>query len=365
MTHLGATLPLAERAKVHREAYASLVNKVVADGLMKAHDRSFFGNAVVVFSCQVFDVWFALVAISGIWSAIPAGILWGITSGWTGQLGHDAGHGQAPRRSKILRNISQLTIGNLAIGFSKDWWITKHNIHHESPNLLGVDPDPNTPVPLYVEQARERGYDADSFVVRWASIIFPAILPLQAMNARRSSVVHLFSRKSCKLSPANRVIEGILILAHVALYATLVVAIAHNAGVGAAITFVLVHQGTHGVYNAFVFATNHKGKDVFLPGEATWLELQILTSGNVRSEGVVAEKVITWIYGGLNYQIEHHLFPKMSRRNLSKVRPYVIEFCRQNGFDYDEQGIIDCYKRVWRCFSTVRLELLESPMGAT
>ena len=365
MTHVGATLPLAQREALHRQLYQELLRKAIAAGLTKPHDSSFYKNCCFVMGFIALDLWVALDAISGIWTAVATGALWGITYGWLGQLGHDAGHGQAPQRSKKMRVLCQLVIGNLLIGFSKDWWITKHNFHHEFPNVLGVDPDPNTPVPLYAQQARERGLTTNSFVVKNAAWIFPLLLPLQAINARRSSFQHLYKTPtSPRLTSMDKIVEITLLSLHLALYATLVVAIAKAAGIGSAVAFVLVHQGTHGIYNAFVFATNHKGKAVFNPGEATWLELQILTSANIYSGEGLKEKVITWTYGGLNYQIEHHLFPKMSRRNLRLVRPLVIEFCREYGFEYDEKSILACYRRVWRGFETVRLDLLDSPMGA-
>ncbi|KAI1717767.1 fatty acid desaturase domain-containing protein [Ditylenchus destructor] len=53
---------------------------------------------------------------------------------------------------------------------------------------------------------------------------------------------------------------------------------------------------------------------------------------------------IDWLWGGLNYQIEHHLFPTMPRNNLKKVMPLVQEFCRENNLPY----MVDDYVTGWK-----------------
>jgi fatty acid desaturase len=70
---------------------------------------------------------------------------------------------------------------------------------------------------------------------------------------------------------------------------------------------------------------------------------QVLTSRNV-SGGRLA----SFAMGGLNYQIEHHLFPSMPRPNLHKVRPIVQNFCANNDVDYNEVSIL----RAWRIVAT-------------
>jgi fatty acid desaturase len=67
----------------------------------------------------------------------------------------------------------------------------------------------------------------------------------------------------------------------------------------------------------------------------------VLTSRNIRSN-----PLIDWLYGGLNYQIEHHLFPTMPRMNLGRCRIIVRDYCARNGIPYLETGIVDSYKEV-------------------
>ena len=49
--------------------------------------------------------------------------------------------------------------------------------------------------------------------------------------------------------------------------------------------------------------------------------------------------------GGLNYQIEHHLFPSMPRANLRRARPLVRAFCAEHGIPYHETGLVESYRQ--------------------
>jgi fatty acid desaturase len=74
-----------------------------------------------------------------------------------------------------------------------------------------------------------------------------------------------------------------------------------------------------------------------------FLRRQVLTSRNVRG-GILTD----WTLGGLNYQIEHHLFPSMPRPNLRLAKPVVEQFCAERGVRYTETSLIDSYSQVLR-----------------
>lgn len=69
------------------------------------------------------------------------------------------------------------------------------------------------------------------------------------------------------------------------------------------------------------------------------LRRQVLTSRNVRGGSVT-----DWAMGGLNYQIEHHLFPGVPRCNLRKMQPMVREHCAAVGVPYTETGLVASYR---------------------
>ncbi|MGR8006916.1 fatty acid desaturase family protein [Streptomyces hypolithicus] len=72
-----------------------------------------------------------------------------------------------------------------------------------------------------------------------------------------------------------------------------------------------------------------------------WLERQVLTSRNIRPNAW-----IDFVYGGLNYQVEHHLFPAMPKRNLARARILTREYCKERGVPYVEVGFWESYRQV-------------------
>jgi fatty acid desaturase len=108
-----------------------------------------------------------------------------------------------------------------------------------------------------------------------------------------------------------------------------------------AIAFLAVHQGLFGLYLGSLFAPNHKGMPI-LKGDdrPDFLRRQVLTSRNVNG-GRFTDIAL----GGLNHQIEHHLFPSMPSPNLRKARPLVRRYCEELGVDYLETGLIASYRQ--------------------
>jgi fatty acid desaturase len=121
-----------------------------------------------------------------------------------------------------------------------------------------------------------------------------------------------------------------------------------------AVVFLIVHQGLFGVYLGMTFAPNHKGMP-HPTGDEDFLRKQVLTSRNVRS-GWCTDVAL----GGLNYQIEHHLFPGMPTPNLRKAQPIVRQYCAEIGVAYEETGLIESYRQALRHLHEVGAPLREA-----
>ena len=116
-----------------------------------------------------------------------------------------------------------------------------------------------------------------------------------------------------------------------------------------AVVFIVVQQGLFGVYLGSSFAPNHKGMPILGAADHTgFLRRQVLTSRNVRGGWLT-----DFALGGLNYQIEHHLFPSMPRPNLRRSQPMIAAFCRQRGLPYCETSLVGSYAQALRYLNRV------------
>ncbi len=291
--------------------------------------RKFAVNATLTAAgCTVF------VLLGSSWWQLLTAALLAVAFAQLAFIGHDAGHKQI-FRGKRANDVVGYLHGAL-VGLSFDWWVGKHNRHHANPNQEDEDPDIDIPLLAFTgeQAAAKRGF------VRWttkyqAFLFFPLLL-LQGLSLHIASVQAIFRREV----RASR-LEATLLVAHIGGYLTAVFLVLSPLQ---GIVFIAVHQGLWGVYMGCSFAPNHKGMLTLSADEKLdFLHKQVLTSRNVRGG-----RITDFALGGLNYQIEHHLFPNMPRANLRHAQPLVHEFCIRRGIPYSQTSAFGSYAEVLR-----------------
>ncbi|MEY2442631.1 MAG: hypothetical protein QOJ46_2057 [bacterium] len=285
--------------------------------------------------------WAAFALVGNSWLQLLVAVYLGICYVQTGLVGHDLGHLQVTKDLRIRDGLGYFH-GNLLLGFSYGWWVNHHNRHHGNPNHVERDPDiKRRRVIFSITQADQPMRKIRKLIIRQQGWAFFPLLLLESLGLRAVSVGVLRRREVPRVG-----LEAALICVHVAVYAFVVLS---TLDLGLAIAFALVHQCTFGIYSGSIFAPNHKGMPVRGDEETLdWLERQVTTSRNIRS-GRIAD----FMYGGLNYQIEHHVFPTMPRANLRDVRPIVRRFCEDTGLSYHETSMPGAYLEVVRHMAQV------------
>lgn len=173
---------------------------------------------------------------------------------------------------------------------------------------------------------------------------FP-ILTLADLDLHVNAVKAVLGRERMKARP----VEAVLLLVRLIGFPALVL-IAAGPLTGAA--FLAVQVAVFGVYMGGSFAPNHKGMAIVPKGVSIdFLRRQTLTSRNISGGALLRTGM-----GGLNFQIEHHLFPSMPSVNLRRARPVVQEFCRRRAVTYTETTLIDSYRIVLRYLQAVGLK---------
>ena len=279
---------------------------------------------------------FALVGRSW-WQLLIAAFL-AVMFTQTAFIGHDAGHHQISG-SKRLDNLLGRLHGNLLVGLSYGWWISKHSRHHAHPNQVDRDPDIGGGAIAFTrDHARARSGPGAWLARHQAWFFFPMLL-LEGLNLHVAGVRALLARTG--VSRTARITETALLTAHIGGYLTALFWVLSPAQ---AVCFVLVQQGLFGLYMGCSFAPNHKGMPILTKDDTTdYLRRQVLTSRNIRGG-----RFTDFVLGGLNYQIEHHLFPSMPRPNLRRAQALIRAFCAQHGVTYHETGLLHSYAEVLR-----------------
>ncbi len=312
-----------------RGGYGELTAHIRELGLLGRRPLSYAFTFAVVLTALA-GVVIAMLRWRDSWWLLALAPVLGVIATQLGFLGHDVGHLQvtrSPTRSRILGLID----GNLLGGLSYGWWVAKHNAHHAHPNDLERDPDVRAGALVFApgQATDRRGIEA--WTTRHQALLFFPFLLGEAVNLHVSSIRRLFL-PGLRL----RVPEAILLGTHFVGY---VVLLATTLTWPQALLFVAIHKGVQGLYLGCSFAPNHKGMPTLDADQAADpLLRQVLTSRNV-----TGGPVIDTVLGGLNYQIEHHLFPSMPRANLRHAQPVVASFCAERGIPYVQCSIVASY----------------------
>jgi len=261
----------------------------------------------------------------------------------TAFLGHDAAHRQIFRSGKWNDWIS-LILGGF-VGMSYGWWQHKHTRHHANPNQIGVDPDIDLPVVAFTpEQAtRERAAFFRWLIGHQGYFFFPILL-LEGISLHASSVHRVFARDPLPHRTVEIAFLAVRIIGFLAL-AFLVLS------PDKAAVFLAIQLGLFGVYMGMAFAPNHKGMPLVPKGmKLDFLKRQVLMSRDIRGN-----RAIDVAMGGLNYQIEHHLFPSMPRPHLRRAAPIIHAYCDAHDVPYTQTTLLRSYAIVFHYINRVGL----------
>jgi fatty acid desaturase len=224
----------------------------------------------------------------------------------------------------------------------------KHNKHHSAPNQEGKDPD-IAPGPLAFTPAvaAPRTGMAALFTRHQGWAFFP-LLTLEGLNLHVTSVRSLLQTRTHR----HRWVELAFITVRLGGCLALLLMVLP---VGKVAAFLGLQLALFGVLLGGSFAPNHKGMPI-VPATAKvdFLRRQVLMSRNIRG-GAVTD----FMMGGLNYQIEHHLFPSMPRPNLRRAQPLVRAHCASHGVAYTETSLGRSYLIVVRYLNAVGLTARE------
>ena len=313
------------------DEYAELRQLIVRRGLL--HKQLAYYAYKILSTLGLLAGSLAILAlVDTLWvQLINAGFM-GLVFAQIAFIGHDAGHRQ------IFSSVRNNEITGLIICFmlalDRSWWLDKHNRHHNNPNHLALDPDADFPVLAFTKEQALKKKGFYRFIVKYQAFLFYPLLVLEGLGLRLAGVQFLLTNKI-----RYPLAESLLMLGHFVAYFGLLFFLL---SAWHAVFFIMIHQAVFGLIMGSVFAPNHKGMlMVDENDELDFFRRQVLTARNVKGHPFT-----DFWYGGLNYQIEHHLFPNMARNKLGEAQKVTKAFCKEHAIPYHETGIVQSMKEI-------------------
>jgi fatty acid desaturase len=312
--------------------YAQLKHIMKQQGLLDKQPYYYLYKILLTVGLLAVGIVFFLVA-NTFWLRLLDAVFLAFVFGQLGFLGHDAGHRQIFKATG-KNDMIGLFLGDLLIGMSFTWWMGKHNRHHSHPNEMDMDPDIAIPIICFSEKDAVSRHHFERFITKYQAFFFFPLLLLVGINLQRTSITFLIKKKI-----KNSLPEVSMMALHYVLYFGMVFS---RLNLWQGIIFLLVHQMLFGLYLGSTFAPNHKGMPILeKSSQLDFLRRQVITARNVH-----AHPWNDFWYGGLNYQIEHHLFPSMPRNNLKEAQKIVKAFCQEHEVSYYETSSAQSYKEI-------------------
>jgi len=329
--------PSSDAVQAPGSVFGALRRQITEAGLLERRP-GYYSIKIALTVAAYLAAWAGFIWLGNSWYQLLMAVVLGVTFTQVAFLGHDGGHRQVFARRTGNDALGYL-LGNLLVGLSFGWWLDKHNRHHSHPNQEDHDPDLGDGGALIftTRQAMARSTRVGNFLARKQAWFFFPMLSLEGIHLHIASFRRVLSARGRR----HRGIELFLLTTHLIAYLGVLLLVLSPVK---AVLFLAIQQGTFGFYMGSSFAPNHKGMPIIeSDSDLDFLSRQVITSRNVRG-GWFTDLLL----GGLNYQIEHHLFPSMPRPNLRRAQPIVREYCARLTLPYAETSLIGSYLIVIR-----------------
>jgi len=354
-----------ERQLAFEKGYRDLRSKLVMMGFFNASKMYYAYKCsfnMAMWATSMAMVYFSDSTLMHIGSALLMGLFWQ-QCGW---LAHDFLHHQVFQKRKY-GDMAGIFWGNLMQGYSMQWWKNKHNGHHAVPNLHNSsaesqdgDPDIDT-MPLLAWSLKQAqsfrelnpdGKDSEfvKFMIKWQAFTYFPILLLARISWLNESFKTSFglgaSTENAKLEMELKGLQYptaekvCIVIHHFWMFA-----LSSGFGrfsLGYSIAYFLLATCSCGLFLALVFGLGHNGMATYdAETRPDFWKLQVTTTRNIIGGHGVPQWFVDWLCGGLQYQVEHHLFPMMPRHHLAETHLLVKSFCQEWGMKFHEADLWD------------------------
>lgn len=313
--------------------FDELESEIRRDGLYETNYSWYIGRVIII------GIFFISILFSGTLGLgrIATGILVFLFWQQCGFMLHDLKHSQVTH-NRFWDGLLGTFFGTFCFGMSSEYWRREHFLHHVFTNAFVKE---NVFLPLDDQMYQTIWAQHASLVPFLNSYVKRFLLPIQhflwmpicvfagRINLMISSMVKETSIDQW-IAFIGHLFCTICLLSSYALFDALVIySIAATAQGILHLQLIVNHYTKHW----------HERSEMWeIDSKHGWHVRQMLTTSNV-----ISYKWLDWFFGGLNFHIEHHFFPRLAQNRLRDVQPRVLEVCKKNGIThlYEQRSFID------------------------
>jgi len=307
------------------KSYIELKQQVAKAGIFDREYTYYAVLSIFVFSGFLLSTFKILTTPVNAWLFLWA-ILFAFFTVQIAGILHDAGHRAVFKSTKWNDVLGTICGAFIADAFN--FWKKKHNMHHAHPNQEGADPDVELPLLSFTKEDYRAKTGLSKYLRKYQAFLYYPMGIFVVFSPRFGSIKYLIKEFKPKMWWEVAIFSA-------SFFAWFVMPFFIFDLQKALLLFVIVNM-VLGFYLLNVFAPNHKGMPEIEEGvKISFMEQQIMTSRNIRGHWLT-----DFMYMGLNYQIEHHLFPSTPRNKLRYITPFVLDICKRARLEYTEVSVI-------------------------
>lgn len=343
MAAISATpTPTVTTAQSFQKILRKRVNSYLKENNIDRHgDASMKFKTIAMVA--IYFVPYLLIAtqvISGWWALIPFAVMGAGLAGIGTSVMHDANHGAYSRNRSFNDWVGRIV--NLVGGFDTNWKIQHNVLHHTYTNVSGVDEDIDPGALMrFSPHAPVKKFHRFQHIYAW---FFYGLMTLAWVTTKDFRQLHRYKEMDLmKTQNTTYARELRRLLLYKIFYYVYVVGIPIALGVPVPVMIVgfLMMHFIAGFLLGIIFQPAHvmetsdykEGNLENPPVHEDWAIHQLRTTTNFAPDN----KLLSWYVGGLNYQIEHHLFPNICHVHYPKISGIVKETAEEFGVPYNVQ----------------------------
>lgn len=353
----------SEASRAFAAEHRALRQQFLAEGLYETNKWYYVMKSVWFLSLFASAIYFTVTGESFLWRMLGGAFL-ALFFQQMAFMGHDLGH-NGVSHVRAIDSTMGVIYGPLLSGISMAWWKHTHNVHHVACNSIDIDPDiQHMPLlavtPKMLPWFRKKFVPTaflDSFgrfMVTHQGNLFFVIMAFARFNLYVQSLILLFTWPE---KIPKRKYEIISMFTFIAWMTLLVSTIPSN---WERVVYLIFSHALAGVLHIQIVLSHfamptYNGKAY--NGDADeWFRMQVRTSLNVD-----CPRWMDWFHGGLQFQAEHHLWPRIPRHNLRHVQKTCIAFCKKHDIEYTNKPFLTAIGWMKEHLESVAAEVSKMP----